>query len=164
MIQVAEMKDEPSYTKAYRELGEELVIDLSRVDSPETSQQFIEHTAQRITAAHDNLPEFYIGEFYEQVKVLVVKHARALVDACEHAVRDVQAEIEVEKRRLNALLGAARATGDRNAEHAVWKEIETLQAEKQAKIDEQQRRLYFPQLQIQTCKELAKTLNLTFTE
>jgi len=164
VVQVAKMDNEPTYRKAYEELSEELIADLSRVDSPETSQQFIEQATQRITAAHDTLPEFYIGEFYEQFKGLAVKHAGALLDACEHAVRAINTEIEAENRRLNALLEAARATGDRNAEHAVWMERETLQAEKQAKIDEQQQRLYFPRLQIQNCQGLAKRLKLTFTE
>jgi pyruvate/2-oxoglutarate dehydrogenase complex dihydrolipoamide acyltransferase (E2) component len=80
-------------------------------------------------------------EFLEMFKDAAVIQGQAELSDVEQALNEVKASNEAVAAELNVRLNAARAAGDRAAQHALWREREVRQAEGQAKVDELTRSL-----------------------
>ena len=78
-------------------------------------------------------------------------------------LRDVKAETAAASVELTARFRAARAAGDRAAQHAVWRDKETRQAAGQAKIATVTRRLELERLRLDAYKSLASALGASPT-
>lgn len=160
---MAEMDDsEPVYKKAYREVAQELLTKLADVSSPTSAQQYVKYATERITAAREYISEFYVGEFFNNYfREPVVELAGKAIGECEQIVKDTQNRLALEEHRINALLHAARINHDREAEHDLWREAETLRSEGQAAIDSQHERVSWIQQQLAACQGLSKALHLS---
>jgi hypothetical protein len=116
------------YKEAYESLLERLLAALSKVDSEESSHEFCSHAAREIRGLASTVSEFYVGEFINLFKDAVVKQGREDVAAYKEVKEGVAFEADVATVELSARLAAAKAAGDREAVHAIWREREERQA------------------------------------
>jgi hypothetical protein len=151
------------YKTAYSDTMESMISTLWRVTTPDSARTFTSQAAQHIRSNAQNVPEFYVGEFLSLFKNAVVSRARAEIAACKRAVADTEAEADSASVELQARLTTAIAANDREAEHAVWREREARQAACQAKVDASSRHIASVNLRLDTCKDLASALGVSFT-
>lgn len=131
---------------------------LAAVDTSDAAQRFIAYVTRQARDLSSSVPEFYVGEFVNVFKDTVVERARAGIADCEQAGKAAQDEADAAGIELTKRLSAARAAGDRGAEHEVWKEREARQAACQATVDAATRRIDRINLGLDTCKQLAAVL------
>jgi hypothetical protein len=151
-----------SHDKAYTDLIAQLLVDLSMVGTTESAGMFTDQALQRIRAQAVQAPEFYIGEFLNRFKNAVVRQSESGIAACEQARNEATAEAGSVSVELQARLYAATAAGDRDAEHAVWRDREAKQATVQAGIDDSVKRVRAISLRLDTCKNLASALGFPY--
>jgi len=81
---------------------------------------------------------------------------------CEQELRDANAEAATASDELQVRFDAARAAGDREAEHAVWRDREIRQVACQAKVDAASRRADIIGLRLGAVQELPSALGINF--
>jgi hypothetical protein len=84
------------------------------------------------------------------------------VEECRRLIAEANAEADAASADLEKRLGAARATNDYEAEHAVWRDREARQAACQAKIDDATARIAPMSFRLETVEGLAAALGLHF--
>jgi hypothetical protein len=124
-----------SFREEYRILGDLLLASLSNVQSPDAAHTFRLEWNERIRQAAATTPEFYIGEFIDKIKPRVAAKSQTELDDLKRTVDEIQTEAKRVSAELTSRLRAAKATGEAEAEHAIWKEREDMRAELQARID-----------------------------
>ena len=139
--QVAQRIGDLSATEAYAVLTEATLSFLATVDTPESASAFATQVAQQIRDLSARIPEFYALEFFDMFKDAVVNLTNSDMENTKRALNEVLGRNEAVAAELNVRLNAARAAGDRAAQHALWREREVRQAEGQAKVDELTRSL-----------------------
>ena len=144
-----------NYRTTYDRLLEQLMHDLSEVETDESGHDFSAHAAQRLKAEAATTREFYIGEFLNMLKDAVMRQATTEIAACKQVVRDSNLEASLAKVELQARLEVARAANDREAEHAVWQEREERQVACQAKVDAAEKRVDFASIRLTAYSSLA---------
>jgi hypothetical protein len=154
-------EEQPAYEEVYAELIEATLSSLATVDTPESASSFVTRVAQQIRDLSARIPEFYALEFLAILKDAVVSLTDSEMAALKQAKNDVVARNEAVAAELNVRLHAARAAGDRAAQHALWRESEVSQAEGQARIDELTRRLHPIGLRLDALKSLRSSLEST---
>jgi hypothetical protein len=147
-----------NYDKAYANLVEQLLAALAAVETEEAAHQFNTQAIQSIRSQAAAVREFYIGEFLSIFKDAAVSRCGVETRECEQALEDAQMEAAVGSVELNARLAAASAAGDREAEHAVWRDREELQTACQAKIDATSRSMDPIMIRLSACKNLLSAL------
>jgi hypothetical protein len=151
-----------TYEHAYAEVTQAVLSSLSTVDSVASARTFVSRAANKIREASASVPEFYLGEFFNVFKDAAVAQAGKEIADCQRAIEQAKAEANAATNELQARLEAALNTGDREAEHAVWRERETRQAACQAKIDTTTARMDPIGLRIGAIEDLATALRLSF--
>jgi hypothetical protein len=151
---------EPAYRKAYRVLQETILSSAEAVVSPESAQSFVRQSAKQIQDAKRTTPEFYVGEFFDELKTLVIATIQAESDRCRDALDAVHADAAAIGADLTARLTEARASGDREAQHAIWGERDIKQAETQGKVDAVSKRAGNLQIQLAAFQNLGSTLGV----
>jgi hypothetical protein len=152
-----------AYDTMYDDLIETALSQLAAVDTPQAAQRFIAQFGRQIQDMSSNVPEFYTGEFLNAFKDMVVGRSRTEVADCERVMDAARSGGDAATTELTERLDAARAAGDRTAEHQVWKEREARQAACQSKLDAASHRIDLVGLRIDTCKNLASALGFPFT-
>jgi hypothetical protein len=147
----------------YTEIIDSALTSLDAITKPEDAHPFVLRTAAQLRKASANIAEFYIGEFFNIFKDMVIERFRAESAECQQALRDANAEAATVSAELRIRLAAAHAAGDREAEHAVWREREIRQAACQAKVDAASKRVDMISLRLSVFQELASTLGIDFT-
>jgi hypothetical protein len=147
-----------SYEEVYADLLEAALSSLATVDSPESASSFVTQVAEQIRDLSATVPEFYALEFLNILKDAVLNVVNPEMAALEEAKNDVVDQKEVVVAEINVRLHAARAAGDRAAQHALWRESEVCRAEGQARIDELSRRLDSILLRLDALKSLRSSL------
>lgn len=148
------------HEREYAAFTEATLADLGTVSTAETARAFATMTAQKVRDMSAKSPEFYAGEFFDIFKDAAVAKSRAEMAECEQAVDEAKAEAATGTAQLQERLNAARASGDRQAEHDIWREREIRQAAVQAKIDEATKRIDPISMRLDACNELAAALGL----
>lgn len=151
------------YRAAYDRQLEQLMHDLSEVETVEAAHNFGVRAAQRLKVEATTTQEFYVGEFLNMLRHAVGRQAEAEMASCEQAISDAQLEASLAKVELQARLEAARAANDREAEHAVWGEREKRQAACQAKVDAAMSRIGVISTRLTACQDLASALGFGTT-
>jgi hypothetical protein len=149
-----------SYVDAYTKLTDSALSSLETIDKSEDVHPFVVQTAAQLHQISTDIPEFYIGEFFNIFKDAVVERLRAESADCQKALNDANAEAAAASTELQARLAAAHAGGDREAEHAVWREREIRQAECQAKVDAASNRGNVLSLRLGAFQELALAMGI----
>jgi hypothetical protein len=149
--------------RAYKTLLEQLIRALSGVDAEDSAQEFSSWAADQIRGQAALVPEFYIGEFLNMLKDGVVRQSREEIDAAEKEKKDTHLEADTAMVELNARLKTARAAGDQEAEHVVWREREEIQAALQGRIDAVARRADSASIRLDAFRNLASSLGTDFT-
>lgn len=148
------------YADAYTKLIDTALISLESIETPDNVRPFVLQTAAQVRELSAKTPEFYVGEFFSRFKDEVVERCQAEAEACQQAVHDAHAEGATASAELQARFDAAHAAGDREAEHAVWRDREIGQAAVQAKVDAAGKRADVISLRLDACLELASTLGI----
>lgn len=151
-----------SYVNAYAELLDSSLALLQAIESPEDARPFIERISMQVDKSSAKIPEFYVGEFFNILKDAVVEHCRIEADDCERALREANAEAERVSAELQIRLEEARAVGDWDAQHAVWRDREVRQAACQAKVDSASIRAEKISLRLAAFQELASSMGVDF--
>ena len=112
----------PAYERAYTELVQTTLIALSNVESKESAQKFISDTIANIRQQEQAVSEFYKEEFIQLLKDAAWEQRQADVLGQELIVEEAKEEGKAAGAELTVRLAAARASGDRQAQHAVWRE------------------------------------------
>ena len=150
------------HTRAYERCTNMTLSALEAVTTPETASAFAVEIGQRIRDTAARTAEFYIGEFYNMFKDAVVTKGKAELEECQHEARDAKAQAAAISAQLEERLNAARAAGDSQAEHEVWRDREIQQAAVQARLDQATKRAGLVGLRIDACNELAAALGISF--
>jgi hypothetical protein len=143
-----------NYRASYDRLLEQLMHDLSEVETDESARDFSARAVQRLKAEVATTKEFYVGEFLNMLKDALTRQVEAEAAASQQVISDVKLEASLAKVELEARLSTARAANDREAEHVVWREREERQAAGQSKIDAASRRLDVPLIRLKACSSL----------
>ena len=151
-----------TYQHAYAEVTQAVLSSLSTVDSAASARTFVSQAANQVREASAIVPEFYLGEFFNVFKDAAVAQGRKEIAECKHAVEQAKAEANAATIELRAQLDAAQKVGDREAEHAVWREREARQAACQAKIDAAAARTDPIAVRVGVIEDLATALGLSF--
>jgi hypothetical protein len=151
-----------SYEDAYTKLIYSTLTSLEAIESPDGVNPFVAQTATQVGELSTKIPEFYVEEFFNILKDAVVERFRIETADCERALRDANAEAAAASDELQARLDAARAAGDRETEHAVWRDREMRQAACQAKVDAASRRADILSLRLSAFQELPSALGINF--
>lgn len=146
-----------NYEEAYDDLLKQLMATLETVGTNESARLFNAQAANSVRAAAEQIPEFYIGEFLRVLADAVVKRMQTEMKAGERAIKDAQMEAAAASVELTARYTAARAAGDRAAEHILWGEREKIQAANQAKVDAVSARLDILALRLKAVEMLRST-------
>jgi hypothetical protein len=149
-----------AHMRAYVAFTEATLADLETVSTADTARAFATMTAQKVRDMSARNPEFYAGEFFDIFKDAAVAKSQAEIAECRQAVDDAKAEAAAGTAELQERLNAARAMGDHQAVHEVWREREIRQAAVQAKIDEATKRIDPIGKRLDACNELATALGL----
>jgi hypothetical protein len=136
---------------------------LRSVDSAASARTFVSQAADKVREVSASVPEFYLGEFFNVFKDAAVAQTGKEVVECQHAVEEAKAEANAATVELQAQLDAARNAGDREAEHAVWREREARQTACQAKIDVATARMDPIGVRIGAIEDLATALGLSLS-
>jgi hypothetical protein len=150
--------DGVSVYDTYTELIETALPSLLTIDTPDLARTFVTQLTRHLHQTSAKNREFYAGEFFNRFKDAAVNLCRAEIEECRQVVRDVHAQADVLNAALQARLTAATATNDREAEHAVWRDRELLQAEAQAKIDQATRRTELVDFRLDAVERLASAI------
>jgi hypothetical protein len=151
-----------SYEDAYARLIDSALTSLDAIEGPEDVQPFILQISTQLNELSVSMPEFYIGEFFNMFKDVVVERFSAASADCERALREANAEAATVSADLQARLATAHAAGDRAAEHAVWREREVRQAACQAKVDAVTKRADVLGLRLGAFQELVSAMGGDF--
>jgi inorganic triphosphatase YgiF len=151
-----------SYADAYTRLMDSALHSLDAIEEQGNVLSFVLQTAAHIQELSAQVPEFYIGEFFNMFKDAAVKRFRIEMADCEQTLRDAKADAASASAQLQARLDTARAAGDRVAEHAIWREREVRQKAYQAKVDAASSRMDVIGLRIKALPELASALGIDF--
>lgn len=151
-----------SYADAYTKLIDSAFTSLEAIEEPEDVHPFVVKTAAQVRELSAKTPEFYAGEFVNLFKDAVVERVRIEAAHGEQALRDANAEADAASAELQVRFDEAHAAGNREAEHAVWRDREIRQAACQAKIDEVTRRADVLGLRLTAFQELASALGFNF--
>jgi hypothetical protein len=116
-----------AYDHAYAEVAGAVLSSLSAVDSLESSRRFVAQAAKGIQEASAEVPEFYVGEFFNVFKDAAVARVSAEVAQGTRTHENVRAEAAAAATELQTRLYEARKAYDREAEHEVWREREARQ-------------------------------------
>ena len=155
--------EEPADVKAYAKISQAVLASLATVDTPEEARTFIAQTARQIREFSVKMPEFYAAEFLSLFRDMVMRRSERERADCERVLGDVKAETAALNGELTARFRAARAVGDRAAQHAVWREKETRKAAGQAKIATVTKRVELERLRLDAYKSLASALGASPT-
>jgi hypothetical protein len=150
------------HAQAYEQFTKESLAALETVDTRAAARAFASRIAQQARNIAAEVPEFYTAEFFNIFKDTVVTQTRPDVARCKHMIEDAKAEAEAASTELQARLQDARAAGNGQAEHEVWRERENRQTACQAKIDEATNRANILGLRIDACNDLASALGIRF--
>jgi hypothetical protein len=151
-----------SYADAYTKLIDSTLVSLEAIEGPEDVHPFIVQTAAQVHELSAKIPEFYAEEFFDIFKDAVVERFRIETADCEQELRDANAEAATASDELQVRFDAARAAGDREAEHAVWRDREIRQVACQAKVDAASRRADIIGLRLGAVQELPSALGINF--
>jgi hypothetical protein len=151
-----------AYDQAYSEVTEAVLSSLSAVDSPESSRRLVAQAAERIQEVSAEVPEFYVGEFFNVFKDAAIARVRTETAQGMHTLGSARAEAAEATTELQARPAAARTARDREAEHEVWRELEVRRVECQAKIDVVTARTDLLGLRLKAIESLVAALGLTF--
>lgn len=149
-----------NYSTAYTKLLDRLTLDLSMVETEESARGFAVQAAQSIRNQAATVQEFYIGEFWNLFKGDVVRRGTGELAECKQARKDARLEADIGTVELQLRLETATAAGDREAEHAVWREREDRQAACQARLDAISQRVGSVSLRLDACSHLASLLGV----
>ena len=152
-----------SYADAYAKLIDSALTSLEAIEEPSDVHPFVLRTATQLRELSATTTEFYPGEFLNIFKDAVVERIGAESADCEQALHDAKAEAATASGELQARLAEAHATGDRDAEHAVWREREIRQAECQAKVDAASKHADMLILRLGAFRELASAFGIDST-
>jgi hypothetical protein len=130
-----ERNNDLHYEEAYEKTTEDLRQMLSNVTTEESAQSFIEEATKKLNATAAATPEFYIGEFYHRFQKAMRDDAKAEIARCEHETEQFVSAGKRATVDLHTRLAAARAAGDQDLEHSIWREGELTKAENQAAVD-----------------------------
>ncbi len=155
--------EESADVKAYAKIVQAALAYLATVNTPEKARTFVAQTARQIREFSAKTPEFHTAEFLSIFRDMVISRSERERADCERVLRDVKAETAAASVELTARFRAARAAGDRAAQHAVWRDKETRQAAGQAKIATVTRRLELERLRLDAYKSLASALGASPT-
>jgi hypothetical protein len=139
------------------------LVTLEAVDSSAAVSAFATQAARQVREMSARIPEFYVGEFFNFFKDAIVAYGKSVVADCQRRLAEAQVEVQIGTVELQARLDAARAVGDRDAEHAIWQEREIRQAAAQAKVDDASRRAAVLSLHVDVCSDLASALGISFS-
>lgn len=123
------------YEEVYETLQQTLIRMLGEVFDAETADSFAAQAVSDLRSAQETTEEFYVGEFYERLRPVVLEKLTSDLRRCEREAEEVQAQARAIGADLTRRLNAARAAGDQALQHAIWGEREVKQKEVQAKID-----------------------------
>jgi hypothetical protein len=149
-----------AHTRAYAAFTEAALADLRTVSTAETARAFATITAQKVQDMSARSPEFYVGEFFGIFKDAAVAESQAEIAECTQTINDAKTEAATGTAQLQERLNAARAAGDHQAQHDIWREREIRQAAVQAKIDETTKRIDPISKRVNAINELATALGL----
>jgi len=104
--------------------------------------------------------EFYRAEFIHLLKVAAWEQRQADVLALELIVEEAKDEGKAAGAKLTERLTAAMASGDRLAQHAVWREREVCLAQIQASVDGATAQMRVVKMRRIACEDLASALGV----
>lgn len=148
----------PLYEQAYQNLINSAAASLSNVDSAESAQKFIDKTVADVRQQAREVPEFYLGEFAQLLKEAVWNHAQSFGLELELAVEEAKDEGKAASAELTARLEAAIKAGDRDGQHAVWREREVRLTVVQAKVDDATARIGYLDIRRRACEAVVTAL------
>lgn len=151
-------EEEPAYEEVYAELIEATLSSLSTVDTPESASRFVAQAAPQIQDLSARISEFCVPEFLAMLADAFDNPGGAESTTIKQALDDARSRNMAVEAELNARLNAARAAGDRAAQHAVWQEFEVRKAEVQAGRDELNKRVDCVALRLGAFKSLLSLL------
>lgn len=152
-------RNEPlTYKEAYERTARELRQLLSSVTDQNSAQSFVEEAVRKLKAAAADVPEFYIGEFLEKFQTQLKGDAEAELARSQNETEQIAARGKRQTAELNARLDVARADGDEDAVHSIWRESEQTRAENQAAVDALANRLTLGALRLSAVKDVAFAL------
>ena len=76
-----------------------------------------------------------MAEFVDHLRSALLERVGQSSNGAQQAIEDAKMEAEVGSLELTARFEAARAAGDRDAEHEIWREREERQRIVQQKVD-----------------------------
>jgi hypothetical protein len=149
-----------SYGEAYSQVTQECLASLATVDTPEAASRFVSQAAQQIRELAAKVPEFYVSECFGRLQDAIVSQSRSEQDACKRELSEASAQTDHLNADLRARFDAAWASGDREAEHALWQERETEQAKCQTRVDAVSRRSELGHLRLDAFDSLGTLLGV----
>ena len=104
--------------EVYSEFTAATLSSLATVDTPETASSFVTQVAQEIQDLSATVPEFYALEFLDMFEDAVRTLTSSEIADLGQAANNVVARNDAVGAERTARLIAARAAGDRAAQHA----------------------------------------------
>jgi hypothetical protein len=148
-----------AYKQAYIEFTAATLSALATVDTPESASTFVSQAAQQLRDLSAKTPEFYAEELLDTTfKEALSNWGSAELADIEQTHSDANARTHALEAEMNARMNAARVSGDRDAEHALWREVEVRRAESQAEIDALTRRAHLVSVRLDACERLQASL------
>jgi hypothetical protein len=144
---------------SYDRLLSQLLHDLSEIETEEASHKFSSRAERQLRKEAPTVDEFYVREFLKMPTDAVASQAGIVPAECQQAISEAKLDASMAKVELQARLETASAAGDREAEHAVWREREKRQAACQAKVDAATARIDLVGFRVTALGELASTFS-----
>ena len=149
-------KEQAAYEIAYAELNATAMSLLAALDTPEAESAFVTQVAQRIQDLSARIPEFYAGEFLHVFADSVKRWAVTEVPDLTRLSNEMTAQLN----QLDKRLEKAKAAGNREREHAMWRERQTRAGELLAEIEDGKRCSELWILRLGACERLATTFGI----
>lgn len=150
----------PAYEQAYDKLLAIGLDALSKIETEESVQPFIDTMTAQVKRDREEVNEFYVGEFIQLLKEAAWEQRQAEILACELIVEEAKDEGKAASTELTERLTEARLSGDRQAQHEIWREREVRLAQVQSRVDDATAQLRTVGIRRRACDALAKALGI----